>query len=353
MERLGTGPRRHGSHISRDRYVAATAGRAQAYRFGMGETRSGSTRTVHARSTDSSIFAASKCRDRLPFRYSRRERAVLLRDGTGGRRNAGDACSPDRAARRAHDHRHRLAGQQRAGRSGKARFRAPRFETGKSDVGRSRDAEATRFSPGRMREGVAPLVKVIDFGVAKALVEKPDAMGLTHGGFVGTPAFASPEQFTDAPVGVRSDIYSLGATLWYLLTGTQTFRGCDHRTDSREPALASSADRTAEGSTCSKPPYFAARVDACPRTSSAPECPCTHVAIAKLPRTDSRPLEIGAPIGSCGRCDRDRRCRLRTIPSLAQSNRVAECGACKRPRKEHCGSTVSKSLRRQRQCVFR
>jgi non-specific serine/threonine protein kinase len=69
------------------------------------------------------------------------------------------------------------------------------------------------------------LVKVIDFGVAKALAEKPDAMGLTHGGFVGTPAFASPEQFTDAPVGVRSDIYSLGATLWYLLTGQRPFEG--------------------------------------------------------------------------------------------------------------------------------
>jgi TolB-like protein len=69
------------------------------------------------------------------------------------------------------------------------------------------------------------LVKVIDFGVAKALVEKPDAMGLTHGGFVGTPAFASPEQFTDAQVEVRSDIYSLGATLWYLLTGNRPFQG--------------------------------------------------------------------------------------------------------------------------------
>ena len=69
------------------------------------------------------------------------------------------------------------------------------------------------------------LVKVIDFGVAKALVEKPDAMGLTHGGFVGTPAFASPEQFTDAQVDVRSDIYSLGATLWYLLTGKRPFQG--------------------------------------------------------------------------------------------------------------------------------
>ena len=66
---------------------------------------------------------------------------------------------------------------------------------------------------------------MIDFGVAKALVEKPDAMGLTHGGFVGTPAFASPEQFTDAQVDVRSDIYSLGATLWYLLTGHRPFAG--------------------------------------------------------------------------------------------------------------------------------
>jgi serine/threonine protein kinase/tetratricopeptide (TPR) repeat protein len=77
----------------------------------------------------------------------------------------------------------------------------------------------------RQAEAPGIVVKVIDFGVAKALVEKPDAMGLTHGGFVGTPAFASPEQFTDAPVDVRSDIYSLGATLWYLLTGHRPFEG--------------------------------------------------------------------------------------------------------------------------------
>src|SRR5207245_10988781 len=84
--------------------------------------------------------------------------------------------------------------------------------------------EANDASPGKA-EKADTVVKVIDFGVAKALVEKPDAMGLTHGGFVGTPAFASPEQFTDARVGVRSDIYSLGATLWYLLTGHRPFEG--------------------------------------------------------------------------------------------------------------------------------
>ena len=66
---------------------------------------------------------------------------------------------------------------------------------------------------------------MIDFGVAKAVAEKTNAMALTHGGFVGTPAFASPEQFTNAPVDVRSDIYSLGVTLWFLLTGHMLFSG--------------------------------------------------------------------------------------------------------------------------------
>src|SRR5437773_1188649 len=84
--------------------------------------------------------------------------------------------------------------------------------------------DADDSSPGKA-EKADTVEKVIDFGVAKALVEKPDAMGLTHGGFVGTPAFASPEQFTDAPVEVRSDIYSLGVTLWYLLTGYRPFQG--------------------------------------------------------------------------------------------------------------------------------
>jgi len=84
--------------------------------------------------------------------------------------------------------------------------------------------DANDSSAGQTEEAET-VVKVIDFGVAKALVEKPDAMGLTHGGFVGTPAFASPEQFTNAQVDVRSDIYSLGVTLWYLLTGHRPFEG--------------------------------------------------------------------------------------------------------------------------------
>jgi serine/threonine protein kinase/tetratricopeptide (TPR) repeat protein len=62
-------------------------------------------------------------------------------------------------------------------------------------------------------------VKVIDFGLAKATVDAAGERDLTHGGFVGTPTFASPEQLGSAPVDARSDIYSLGVTIWYALTG--------------------------------------------------------------------------------------------------------------------------------------
>src|SRR5213592_1059904 len=68
-------------------------------------------------------------------------------------------------------------------------------------------------------------VKVIDFGLAKAIADAESEMDLTHGEFVGTPNFASPEQFGSGPVDVRSDIYSLGATLWFALTGKTPFAG--------------------------------------------------------------------------------------------------------------------------------
>src|SRR5215472_616363 len=74
-----------------------------------------------------------------------------------------------------------------------------------------------------------PIVKVIDYGVAKVLA--PDAQPgdfQTQTGFIGTPAFASPEQFaasSSMKIDTRSDIYSLGVTLWYLLTGRVPFVG--------------------------------------------------------------------------------------------------------------------------------
>jgi serine/threonine protein kinase/Flp pilus assembly protein TadD len=100
-------------------------------------------------------------------------------------------------------------------------------EAAPSSLSSSNDnATRTSHPPRKSATGASrPQVKVIDFGVATAVTDKTNPMALTHGGFVGTPAFASPEQFTNAPVDVRSDIYSLGATLWFLLTGHMLFSG--------------------------------------------------------------------------------------------------------------------------------
>src|SRR5438874_7045553 len=67
--------------------------------------------------------------------------------------------------------------------------------------------------------------KVIDFGLAKAITDAGGEMDLTRGEFVGTPSFASPEQFGSGSVDARSDIYSLGATLWFALTGLAPHSG--------------------------------------------------------------------------------------------------------------------------------
>ena len=69
-------------------------------------------------------------------------------------------------------------------------------------------------------------VKVIDFGLAKVAKDAAeDSATLTIGGFVGTPHFASPEQVEEGEVDVRSDIYSLGATLYFMLSGQSPFSG--------------------------------------------------------------------------------------------------------------------------------
>lgn len=73
-------------------------------------------------------------------------------------------------------------------------------------------------------EGRDPHAKVIDFGLAKLAQDSP-ASQLSTFGFVGTPEFASPEQCEEKPLDGRSDIYSLGATLWFMLAGAAPFNG--------------------------------------------------------------------------------------------------------------------------------
>jgi serine/threonine protein kinase/Flp pilus assembly protein TadD len=86
-------------------------------------------------------------------------------------------------------------------------------------------ARSKRSRMRALRKSGIPVVKIIDFGLAKAFHTATDPKSLTHGRFVGTPAFASPEQFEHSPLDVRSDIYSLGETLWFALTGKAPFAG--------------------------------------------------------------------------------------------------------------------------------
>jgi len=70
-------------------------------------------------------------------------------------------------------------------------------------------------------------VKVGDFGLAKSLIGSNKAHLTRTGTFLGTPHFASPEQVRGEPVSPQTDVYSVAATLYYLLTGQPPFPGVD------------------------------------------------------------------------------------------------------------------------------
>jgi serine/threonine protein kinase len=75
------------------------------------------------------------------------------------------------------------------------------------------------------RQGNRALIKVLDFGLAKVKSEGTTDQALTHDGqMLGTPDFIAPEQIVNARAAdIRADIYSLGCTFYYLLTGGPPF----------------------------------------------------------------------------------------------------------------------------------
>jgi hypothetical protein len=78
----------------------------------------------------------------------------------------------------------------------------------------------------RVKEEGSVAAKIIDLGLAKTLDESASEAGISlPGTFAGTPEFASPEQFAGVGVDIRSDLYSLGVTLWVMVTGQTPFRG--------------------------------------------------------------------------------------------------------------------------------
>jgi eukaryotic-like serine/threonine-protein kinase len=72
----------------------------------------------------------------------------------------------------------------------------------------------------------SPVVKVLDFGIAKMLFDDQDASELTlPGSVLGSIQYMSPEQVSGQPVDARSDIFSIGVMIYETLTGRLPFSG--------------------------------------------------------------------------------------------------------------------------------
>jgi tetratricopeptide (TPR) repeat protein len=90
-----------------------------------------------------------------------------------------------------------------------------------------------------------PVVKIVDFGIAKLVGDRPKEQQLTKAGSIlGSPAYMSPEQCDAKPLDGRSDIYSLGCLMYEVLTGKTPFEAesdlevmCKHVYDMPEPIV--------------------------------------------------------------------------------------------------------------------
>ena len=96
-----------------------------------------------------------------------------------------------------------------------------------------------------LEEGGAVAVKIIDLGLAKSAPDAPAEAAISiPGAFAGTPEFASPEQFAGIAVDIRSDLYSLGVTLWKMLIWPSSIQGLSRRGDVSASARALTARTT-------------------------------------------------------------------------------------------------------------
>lgn len=80
------------------------------------------------------------------------------------------------------------------------------------------------IKPGNVMVTEAGAVKVMDFGIARAVSDSSSTVAETTQ-IIGTAAYFSPEQAKGEPVDGRTDLYSTGVVLYELLTGRQPFRG--------------------------------------------------------------------------------------------------------------------------------
>jgi len=79
------------------------------------------------------------------------------------------------------------------------------------------------IKPGNIIIDITSVPKLLDMGIAKTITE--DNSLTMEGDLVGTPFYISPEQARSEDLDFRSDIYSLGATLYHIMTGVVPFQG--------------------------------------------------------------------------------------------------------------------------------
>ena len=75
------------------------------------------------------------------------------------------------------------------------------------------------IKPANCFVGADGTVKVGDFGLSISTIARGESLLTASGSVLGTPAYASPEQLRGEELDVASDLYSVGATLYHLLTG--------------------------------------------------------------------------------------------------------------------------------------
>ncbi len=96
-------------------------------------------------------------------------------------------------------------------------------------------------------------VRLLDFGIAKLLGDEPVDSTLTaESGRAMTLAYASPEQVQQQPLGVATDVYSLGVVLFELLTGTRPYAVARESAAALEDAILSAEPRRASEAAAAK-----------------------------------------------------------------------------------------------------
>ena len=138
-------------------------------------------------------------------------------------------------------------------------------------------------------------VKVGDFGLSISTISSVDTFATATGVALGTPAFASPEQLRGNSLDHRSDIYSIGSTLFTLLAGVQPFKGTN--AVQIVAAVLDEVPKSLDQIRSDVPPELAAIVAKC--LAKKPDMRFTNYAslrAALLPLSSRRPEPEPAPL---------------------------------------------------------